>query len=873
MRLVNHTYSDEAELQAFIARERIDAAASVLVQLLFSRSDDATLQQVSDALRRRLPAARMMATSTAGVIGNGRMIDDTVQLSFTLFEASEVKVTGWEGKSVAEVVEAIGRELVSEQTKLLILFADTFRFDATSLIAGLGRSYPQIALAGGNAGDDYRFEGCRVFTGENPSCDIVAAAVDSRSLQIKTRYLLNWQSIGQEMTVTRSEGIELFEINGRSALSVYEHYLGKEVAGNILEYGIEFPLIFESGDVEVARAPVGFDPHSGSISFAGNVPEGVAVRFGYANVEHIDHNNKALLQKEFTHRHEAIYVYSCGSRRHMLGTFLNDELSYIDQIAPTAGFITYGEFFHDMKHCSNNLLNITTTFVVMDENPPSVPLRFVDRDLPKDKSEVTLKALTTLIGTTSEELEENISYLKQFKNAVNEASIFSIADKEGIITEANSNFETISGYTRDELVGQPHNIVRHADVSPEVFAEMWETIQDGRIWKGMIKNRRKDGRAYYVISEIVPIYNKDGSFREYIAIRNDVTELEEYKQLLKHELDVTSLNLEENLHYMRQYEDAINSTTAVLKTDTDNIITYANEKFCELSGHGLEELVGRNCEELRHEKHRLSKICVEIREELARRHSVRRVMTNVAKDGREYVLNNLFYPVLDLQGNVVEYLQVMHDITEIINLNDEIVNTQKEVVLTMGAIGETRSKETGLHVRRVAEYSYLLATLAGLGEEEASLLKQASPMHDIGKVGIPDSILNKPGKLTPEEFEVMKSHAEIGYEMLKHSERAILKASAVVAYTHHEKWDGSGYPRQLGGGEIPIYGRITAIADVFDALGHDRVYKKAWPLDKILELFKEERGRHFDPDLVDLFFEHLERFLEIRDALQDGAHG
>jgi response regulator RpfG family c-di-GMP phosphodiesterase len=187
----------------------------------------------------------------------------------------------------------------------------------------------------------------------------------------------------------------------------------------------------------------------------------------------------------------------------------------------------------------------------------------------------------------------------------------------------------------------------------------------------------------------------------------------------------------------------------------------------------------------------------------------------------------------------------------------------------MGAIGETRSKETGLHVKRVAEYSYLLGKLWGLNEEDASLLKQASPMHDIGKVGIADNILNKPAKLTFEEFEIMKTHAEIGYDMLKHSKRPILKASAVVAISHHEKWDGSGYPKGLKGERIPIFGRITAIADVFDALGHDRCYKKAWPLENILELFRNEKGKHFDPHLVDLFFENLDKFLEIRDSMQD----
>ncbi|NVJ52065.1 MAG: HD domain-containing protein [Campylobacteraceae bacterium] len=202
-------------------------------------------------------------------------------------------------------------------------------------------------------------------------------------------------------------------------------------------------------------------------------------------------------------------------------------------------------------------------------------------------------------------------------------------------------------------------------------------------------------------------------------------------------------------------------------------------------------------------------------------------------------------------------------------LNHEIENTQKEVVFTMGAIGESRSKETGNHVKRVAEYSKLLALYYGLSKEEAELLKQASPMHDIGKVAIPDSILNKPGRFDDKEREVMNTHAKLGYEMLKHSNRALLKAAAIVSLEHHEKWDGTGYPKGLKGEEIHIYGRITAIADVFDALGSDRCYKKAWEDEKIFKLFKEEKAKHFDPKLVDIFFENLNEFLEIRNKFKD----
>lgn len=204
-------------------------------------------------------------------------------------------------------------------------------------------------------------------------------------------------------------------------------------------------------------------------------------------------------------------------------------------------------------------------------------------------------------------------------------------------------------------------------------------------------------------------------------------------------------------------------------------------------------------------------------------------------------------------------------------LTAEIEETQKEILFTMGEIGESRSKETGNHVKRVAEYSYLLAIGLGMSEEEAELLKIASPMHDIGKVAIPDAVLKKPGKLTDKEFEIMKSHTTIGYNLLKNSKRRLLKTAAIIAYQHHEKWNGRGYPCGLQGEEIHIYGRITAIADVFDALGSERVYKKAWELDRILKLFKEERGQHFDPKVSDVFMEQLPKILKARDEYSDLA--
>ncbi len=347
--------------------------------------------------------------------------------------------------------------------------------------------------------------------------------------------------------------------------------------------------------------------------------------------------------------------------------------------------------------------------------------------------------------------------LQKLLSSFDKNVIFSITDLNGNIIHVSDAFCEISGYEASELIGKPHSIVRHPDMSKEVFKDLWETIKLEKKWQGEVKNRKKDGDYYWVFTNIEPEYNFAGKHIGYYAVRQDITAQKEVEEL-KNKLQNINLDLEQ---------------------------------------------------------------------------------------------------------------QVNDRVKELVALDQEIQDTQREVVFTMGAIGESRSKETGNHVKRVAEYSKLLALHYGLSQSEAEMLKQASPMHDIGKVAIPDAILNKPGRFDEAERRIMDTHAQIGYDMLKHSNRPLLKMAATVAYEHHEKWDGSGYPNGLKGEEINIYGRITALADVFDALGSDRVYKKGWELDRILNLFKEERAKHFDPKLIDIFFENIDKFLSIRDRYVD----
>ena len=199
----------------------------------------------------------------------------------------------------------------------------------------------------------------------------------------------------------------------------------------------------------------------------------------------------------------------------------------------------------------------------------------------------------------------------------------------------------------------------------------------------------------------------------------------------------------------------------------------------------------------------------------------------------------------------------------------ELEETRLEVVRRLGRAAEYKDNETGMHVVRMSKIAELLARAMGMDDRQATMLLHASPMHDIGKIGISDSVLLKPGKLDPDEWEIMKTHVTIGGEILGDHPSPLMEMARVVAMTHHEKWDGSGYPEGLMGEEIPLVGRVTAVADVFDALTSERPYKKAWSVEYAVSFMKEQSGQHFDPDVIEKFVELIDDVVRIRDKYRD----
>ena len=200
---------------------------------------------------------------------------------------------------------------------------------------------------------------------------------------------------------------------------------------------------------------------------------------------------------------------------------------------------------------------------------------------------------------------------------------------------------------------------------------------------------------------------------------------------------------------------------------------------------------------------------------------------------------------------------------------EEVLETRLQIVHSLGRAAEYKDNETGMHVIRMSHFSRVVALAMGYSEAQADELLHAAPMHDIGKIGIPDAILRKPGKLTADEWLMMREHTTIGARILGEHHSGLLRLAASIALTHHEKWDGSGYPNGLAGEDIPLEGRIAAVADVFDALTSERPYKHAWPVEEAVALIRSESGKHFDPQVVAAFLDNMPEVLKIRERWAD----
>ncbi len=295
----------------------------------------------------------------------------------------------------------------------------------------------------------------------------------------------------------------------------------------------------------------------------------------------------------------------------------------------------------------------------------------------------------------------------------------------------------------------------------------------------------------------------------------------------------------------------------------DNPIIFANPGFYEITQYSAEEIIGYNCRFLQGRETDPG-IVKEIRDAIAEQRRFTGTILNYRKDGTPFVDELSISPVFDEAGQLMNFVGLQNDVTEreqgkqlleqrVQERTEELAQSQIEILSRLARAAEFRDDDTGQHTQRVAHTAALLAHSLGLQSEQVELIRQAAPLHDVGKIAISDMILLKPGKLTDEEFATMKSHAALGAALLSDGHSEVVQLAERIAGAHHERWDGKGYPQRLAGEQIPLEGRILAIADVFDALTHERPYKKAWSVAEAVAEITRQSGQQFDPQVVKAF--------------------
>ncbi|HEX5901330.1 MAG TPA: HD domain-containing phosphohydrolase, partial [Solirubrobacteraceae bacterium] len=409
------------------------------------------------------------------------------------------------------------------------------------------------------------------------------------------------------------------------------------------------------------------------------------------------------------------------------------------------------------------------------------------------------------------------------------------AGETGLIESFNRSAQRLFGYKEFEVIGQPLRLVI-APNADDAASELATTEAVGR---------RKDGSCFpmEINTSLVNIGERMltiGCIRD-ISARNEQVERERERQ---------NTLRRDALRDRLAFEAA---PIGGIITARDGTIERVNQAMCDMTGYTADELIGTPCSELAHQDERQHGSVVVDALLSGRSDTERFDQRYLHRSGRIIEARVALTTICDEHDEVAQLFGQIEDVTEARRTSRELEEAQFEMLTRLAAAAEFRDDDTGQHTRRVGDLSVTIAQHLELPEAEIELIRLAAPLHDLGKIAIPDAILGKPGELTVEEYDRMKAHTTIGAEMLDGSPFALLQMAEQIALTHHEKWDGSGYPGGLAGDAIPIAGRIVAVADVFDALTHSRPYKAAWSTADAIAEIESQSGRHFDPRVLEAF--------------------
>jgi PAS domain S-box-containing protein len=529
MKIFYATLDNNQKLQKTIKKIQKKSYKSLLIQIYSGISKHSEIITLLENLKEKLPNAVIIGASTAGEITKGKLSEKSVQISFTLFDDTKLKAA-YVKKTDKTSAKKIAKKIKSKNMKAAIILSEGLNGNHIDFLETIHSYYPNLIIAGGLAGDNFKLKKTYIIFDDKiyESGSLIVSFI-SKTLYASNNYNLSWTPIGKEMHITKAEGNTVLEIDNQPATKVFKHYLGDQIFEKLPNSLLEFQLLFTEGDTTVARTPIAKDKNA--LIFAAPVKSGQKVQFGFSNAQSILSKADKIASSLSEKPAEAIYIFSCIARKSLLGNMLRDELQKFEEIAPTHGFITYGEYY---KTDNNNaLLNCTTTLLILSENPKPNSLHVKKKNKTFKLGENTFNSLLHLIKQTTSELNTEIIVQEQYKKAVDSALLVSKTDYYGNITYVNDNFCKVSGYSKEELIGKNHNIIRHPDMPKQVFKSMWKTILSGKIWHGRIKNRAKDAKDYTVDATISPIFDDKSKIVEFIALRQNVTKQVKVQESLK----------------------------------------------------------------------------------------------------------------------------------------------------------------------------------------------------------------------------------------------------------------------------------------------------------------------------------------------------
>jgi len=593
MKQYNYIYDTQAAFDDFLELSNIDKNANNILIQMFSSQSLEQMQTTASEITQTLPHATLIGASTAGEIIAGKCIDKSSVLSISVFEKTILKSFYASEEDSYTLGFSLAKKIFQKDTKCVITFLDGLQHNAEEYLHGLNAmNHGHAVIAGGMAADMLRFKKTYTIYGDKLfSGGAVCVSLAGDDLEVLEDYNLGWQAVGPVFTITKSDGGRVYKIDNRPVKDIYEEVLGSFTVDNMPASTIEFPLILENENMLIARSILSI-AKDGSILYGGNLEEGSEVRFGIGSRTLVNqyNPNKELRESESL---QACFIYSCIARKMFLDKELEKTFRVIQNRAPSSGFFTYGEFFFNEDKAK--LLNITTTLVFMREKGTVSLQPHAEKKAKLHYASKTDNALFNLIEYVTRTLKEQEKSfrtskfkLDEFLKALNSAVIISRTDTNGVITYVNEQFVEISGYTKEELIGKTHSVVRDRAVPAEVFSQMWNTIKKGNIWKGEFSNRAKDGSIYYVKSAIIPIHDEHNQIIEYMAIREDVTSLVESRKKAEEAEAAQAMFLANMSHEIRTPMNGILGFTELLeKTKLD----AAQEKYVKVIGSSTKILL------------------------------------------------------------------------------------------------------------------------------------------------------------------------------------------------------------------------------------------------------------------------------------------